>query len=44
MIEDRDIRESRPCCMPRSKRIMAIFGEGYRGQSKRGKGEKTGAY
>lgn len=40
MIADRDIRERRPCCTPRSKRIMAIFDEGYQANKKTGKGEK----
>jgi hypothetical protein len=34
MIADRDIRERRPCCIPRSKRIMAIFDEGYQANQK----------
>lgn len=42
MMDDRDIREKRPCCIPRSKRIMAIFDEGYLAQSKSRKGVKMG--
>ena len=30
MIEERDIRERSPCCMPRSKRRIATFGDGCR--------------
>jgi len=41
MIADRDIRERRPCCIPRSKRIMAIFDEGYQANQKQ-KGDKRG--
>lgn len=32
MIEDRDIRVRRPCCMPRSKRKIATFGDGCGGR------------
>lgn len=30
MIEERDIRAMRPCCMPRSNRKIATFGDGCR--------------
>jgi hypothetical protein len=35
MIAVRDIRERRPCCIPLSKRIIAIFDEGYQANQKR---------
>lgn len=28
MIDDREMRAKRPCCIPRSKRTMATFGDG----------------
>lgn len=31
IIEERDIRARRPCCIPRSKRRMATFGDGCSG-------------
>lgn len=34
IIDDRDIREMRPCCMPRSKRRIATLGDGCGARAK----------
>lgn len=41
MIDDREIRARRPCCIPRSRRTIATFGEGCRSCQLRRDGSGT---